>query len=58
MGVNTSKPVALRSLIKQPYGVGTVLMTTKPYNNIDDGSTTFKVNLERNRKINDKEFYC
>ena len=58
MGVNSSKPVALRLLIKQLCWVGAVLMTIKPYNNIDDGSTTFKVNPESNRGINDKEFYC
>ncbi len=39
----SSKPVALRSPIKQLCWVGAVLMTIKPYNNIDDGSTTFKV---------------
>ena len=58
MGVNSSKPVALRSLIKHSCGVGKVLMTTKPYNNIDDGSTTFKVIDHVNMVNNDKEFYC
>ena len=58
MGVNTSKPVALRLSIKQFYWVGAVLMTTKPYNNIDDGSTTFKVISRSNMINNDKVFYC
>ena len=54
----SSKSVALRLLIKHSYGVGKVLITIKPHNNIDDGSTTFKVNLESNRRVNNKEFYC
>ena len=54
----SSKSVALRLLIKHSCWVGKVLITIKPYNNIDDGSTTFKVNPESNRRINDKEFYC
>ena len=54
----SSKPVALRSLIKHSYGVGTVLITIKPHNNIDDGSTTFKVIGYSNMISNDKEFYC
>ena len=58
MGVNSSKPIALRSLIKQLCWVGAVLMIIKPHNNIDDGSTTFKVDSKSNRGINDKEFYC
>ena len=58
MGVNSSKPVALRLLIKQFCWVGAVLMTTKPHNNIDDGSTTFKVIDHNNMINNDKEFYC
>ena len=54
----SSKSVALRLSIKQSCWVGKVLITTKPHDNIDDGSTTFKVNPESNRGINDKEFYC
>ena len=54
----SSKPVALRLLIKQSYGVGTVLMTIKPHNNIDDGSTTFKVIGYSNMISNNKVFYC
>ena len=53
----SSKSVALRSLIKQFCWVGTVLMTTKPYNNIDDGSTTFKVISYSNMISNDKVSY-
>ena len=54
----SSKSIALWSLIKQSCWVGAVLMTTKPYNNIDDGSTTFKVVDHSNVINNDKEFYC
>jgi hypothetical protein len=36
----SSKSVALRLLIKHSCGVGKVLITIKPHNNIDDGSTT------------------
>ena len=54
----SSKSVTLRSLIKQSCRVGTVLMTTKPYNNIDDGSTTFKVIDHANMVNDNKEFYC
>ena len=54
----SSKPVALRSLIKQLCWVGAVLMTIKPYNNIDDGSTTFKVTSYSNMISNDKVSYC
>jgi len=54
----SSKSVALRLLIKHSYGVGKVLITIKPHNNIDDGSTTFKV-IDHTNMINDnKEFYC
>ena len=53
----SSKSVALRSLIKQLCWVGAVLMATKPYNNIDDGSTTFKVTNYSNMTSNDKVFY-
>ena len=54
----SSKSVALRSLIKQSCGVGTVLITIKPHNNIDDGSTTFKVVDHSNMINNDKVSYC
>ena len=54
----SSKPVALRSLIKQLCWVGAVLMTTKPYNNIDDGSTTFKVIDHSNMVNGNKVSYC
>ena len=54
----SSKPVALRSLIKQLCWVGAVLMTTKPYDNIGDGSTTFKVVDHINMINNDKVSYC
>ena len=54
----SSKSVALRLLIKQLCWVGAVLMTKKPYNNIDDGSTTFKVISYSNMIDNDKVFYC
>ena len=54
----SSKPVALRLLIKHSCWVGKVLITIKPYNNIDDGSTTFKVIDHANMINNDKEFYC
>ena len=53
----SSKSVALRSLIKQSCWVGKVLMTTKPHNNIDDGSTTFKVIDHSNMINNDKVHY-
>ena len=44
----SSKSVALRLLIKQSCWVGKVLITIKPHDNIDDGSTTFKINPESN----------
>ena len=53
----SSKSVALRLLIKHSYGVGKVLITIKPYNNIDDGSTTFKVISYSNMINNDKVSY-
>lgn len=53
----SSKSVALRSLIKHSCWVGKVLMTIKPHNNIDDGSTTFKVISYSNMTSNDKVFY-
>ena len=53
----SSKSVALRLLIKQFYWVGAVLITIKPYNNIDDGSTTFKVIDHSNMIGNDKVSY-
>ena len=54
----SSKSVALRLLIKHSYWVGKVLITIKPHNNIDDGSTTFKVDSKSNRGIDDKVSYC
>ena len=54
----SSKSVALRLLIKQLCGVGAVLITIKPYNNIDDGSITFKVTNYSNIINNDKVSYC
>jgi hypothetical protein len=54
----SSKPVALRLLIKHSYGVGKVSITIKPHNNIDDGSTTFKVISRSNIISNDKVSYC
>ena len=56
----SSKSVALRLLIKHSCWVGKVLITIKPYNNIDDGSTTFKV-ISYSNMINinnDKVSYC
>lgn len=53
----SSKSVALRLKIKQSCWVGIVFSINKPYNNIDDGSTTFKVVNYRNIVNNDKEFY-
>ena len=53
----SSKSVALRPSIKQFCGVGAVLMTTKPHDNIDDGSTTFKVIDYSNMISNDKVSY-
>jgi hypothetical protein len=53
----SSKSVALQLLIKQLCWVGAVLMTIKPYNNIDDGSTTFKVIDHSNMISNDKVSY-
>ena len=54
----SSKPVALRLSIKHSYWVGKVLITIKPHNNIDDGSTTFKVVDHSNMINNDKVSYC
>ena len=53
----SSKSVALRSLIKHSCWVGKVLMTIKPHDNIDDGSTTFKVIDHSNMINNDKVSY-
>ena len=53
----SSKSVALRLLIKHSCWVGKVLITIKPRNNIDDGSTTFKVINCSNMINNDKVFY-
>jgi hypothetical protein len=54
----SSKSVALRLLIKHSCWVGAVLITIKPHNNIDDGSTTFKVIDRSNIINNDKVSYC
>ena len=53
----SSKSVALRLLIKHSCWVGKVLITIKPYNNIDDGSITFKVISYSNMISNDKVSY-
>ena len=53
----SSKSVALRLKIKQSYGVGIVFSINKPHNNIDDGSTTFKVISYSNMISNDKVSY-
>ena len=39
----SSKSVALRFMVKSFCGVGNSAVNNKPHNNIDDGSTTFKV---------------
>ena len=44
----SSKSVALRFMVKSFCWVGNGAVNNKPRNNIDDGSTTFKVNLESN----------
>lgn len=54
----SSKSVALRLSIKHSCWVGKVLITIKPYNNIDDGSITFKVTNCSNIISNDKVSYC
>ena len=54
----SSKSVALRLLIKHSCWAGKVLITIKPHDNIDDGSTTFKVADHSNMVNNDKVFYC
>ena len=53
----SSKSVALRLLIKHSCWVGKVLITIKPYNNIDDGSITSKVISYSNMISNDKVSY-
>ena len=53
----SSKSVALRLKIKYSCWVGKVLITIKPHNNIDDGSTTFKVISYSNMINNDKVSY-
>ena len=53
----SSKSVALRFMVKSFYGVGNSAVNNKPYNNIDDGSTTFKVISYSNMVNNDKVFY-
>jgi hypothetical protein len=54
----SSKSVALRFMVKSFYGVGNSAVNNKPYNNIDDGSTTFKVTSYSNMISNDKVSYC
>ena len=54
----SSKPIALRFMVKSFCEVGNSAVNNKPYNNIDDGSTTFKV-ISYNKIINnDKVSYC
>ena len=53
----SSKSVALRLKIKQSCWVGIVFSINKPHDNIDDGSTTFKVVNCRNIVNDDKVFY-
>ena len=53
----SSKSVALRLKIKQSCWVGIVFSINKPHDNIDDGSTTFKVVNCRNIVNNDKVSY-
>ena len=43
----SSKSVALRFMVKSFCEVGNGAVNDKPYNNIDDGSTTFKVDSKR-----------
>ena len=54
----SSKSVALRFMVKSFYGVGNSAVNNKPYNNIDDGSITFKVTNRSNMTSNDKVSYC
>lgn len=54
----SSKSVALRFMVKSFYGVGNSAVNNKPYNNIDDGSITFKVTNCSNMISNDKVSYC
>ena len=54
----SSKSVALRFMVKSFCGVGNSAVNDKPYNNIDDGSTTFKVIDHANMINNDKVSYC
>ena len=53
----SSKSVALRLKIKQSCWVGIVFSINKPHDNIDDGSTTFKVISYSNMISNDKVSY-
>ena len=57
MDVNTSKSVALRFMVKSFCGVGNSAINNKPHDNIDDGSTTFKVISRSNMINNDKVSY-
>ena len=54
----SSKSVALRFMVKSFCGVGNGAVNDKPYNNIDDGSTTFKIIDHSNMISNDKVSYC
>ena len=54
----SSKSVALRFMVKSFCGVGNSAVNNKPYNNIDDGSTTFKVVDHSNMISDDKVSYC
>ena len=54
----SSKSVALRFMVKSFCGVGNSAVNNKPHNNIDDGSTTFKVIDYSNMISNDKVSYC
>ena len=54
----SSKSVVLRFIVKSFYGVGNSAVNNKPRNNIDDGSTTFKVIGYSNMINNDKVSYC
>ena len=54
----SSKSVALRFMVKSFCGVGNSAVNNKPYNNIDDGSTTFRFINCSNMINNDKVSYC
>jgi len=54
----SSKSVALRFMVKSFCWVGNSAVNNKPHNNIDDGSTTFKVVDHNNMINNNKVSYC